>query len=238
MVPIAYAALTSSGTKVTVKSVRNYIFDKTGVRASPNLINEELGIIRSGGPASKGSSESPLSLVRSPFISSEADQKTPEALGDPEERVDYRTLYQEIQVQYAAGQEILSIYQREIAALRDTVKKQSESLARLNTYFAEQIREMAKDASASMLQTVQELHLQISEMQVARESDQEQWKGLRAFLMSETDRIRETETAKTQMLSRKIADLEMMVTHLTQLKNQAQDEASRLKMQIADKNPN
>lgn len=238
MVSIAYADLSAVGLKVTVKSVQDYIFDKTGVKASPNLITDELRSIRNGDGKEVASNNAvqgdrPFTLVTSArLVEGEVSDDQSEL---DREQPDYRAKYQELEVQYRAAKEILELYKREIAALRDTVKRQSESLARLNTYFAEQIREMAKEASASMMQTVQELHMQISEMQVARESDQEQWKGLRAFLMSETDRIRETETAKTQMLNRKIADLEMMVTHLTQLKNQAQDEASRLRMQIGER---
>jgi len=238
MVPIAYSHLKAQGAKVTVKAVQEYIFDRTNVTASPNLINDELRKLRED----KEGETAGRAEVHADRISREmspGDPLSPEQLNDEPEHnrdsVDYKAKYFELAVQHQASEEILKIYKREITTLRDTVRKQSESLARLNTYFAEQIREMAKEASVSMLKTVEDLHQQISEMQVAREADQEQWKGLRAFLMSETDRIRETETAKTQLMSRKIADLEMMVTHLTQLKNQAQDEASRLKMQIADK---
>lgn len=212
LVRVAFRTLNANNQNPTIRAIQAYVLATSGVKCSPNLVSEELKKLK------ETAADSP---PRDPQgVDSHTTQ--PLVVNDPQT--------EELSVKLKATEEILALTRQENNELRKMVRKQSDSLASLNTYFAEQIRSMAKETIQDLATSRTEMNQQIDKLLESRKQDQEQWDGLRKFLMEETYRIRTAEEGKNELLRRKIQDLEQMVMALTQAKNAAYDELGRLKL--------
>lgn len=231
LVRLAHKDLTLQNKKPSVRSIQAYILGVSGVSASPNLVTEELRRIEETNLESHSINEQRPDVNSSPALSVSAHVET-ELPSIPSNQNT-----EDVHARLAVIQEILNIKNKENAELRELVKKQSESLSRLNLYFAEQVKTMAKDAVSDLISFRQSMSAEMSTILELREKDKEQWDGLRKFLYAETERIRSDSEKKTEHLRKRISELETMNTTLTQAKNAAQDEVSRLRAVMGSKKP-
>lgn len=212
LVRVAFRTLSANNQNPTIRAIQAYVLATSGVKCSPNLVSEELRKLKETAAGSSAND--------SQAMGEQAYQ--PLVVNDPQT--------EELSVKLKATEEILALARQENNELRKMVRKQSDSLASLNTYFAEQIRNMAKETIQDLEISRTEMSQQIDKLLESRKQDKEQWDGLRKFLMEETYRIRTAEEGKNELLRRKIQDLEQMVMALTQAKNAAYDELGRLKL--------
>lgn len=226
LVRLAHKDLTLQGKTVSVRSVQAYILAASEVSASPNVVTDELRRIKESALVDEGDASSNQSATIQDHPS-----HSPHSLNSR------TTTPEDLNARLAVLQEILNLKNKENSELRELVKQQSQSLSRLNLYFADQVKTMAKEAVSDLISFRQSMSAEMSTILELREKDREQWDGLRKFLYAETERIRVDSEKKTEHLRKRISELETMNTTLTQAKNAAQDEVSRLRGIIGSKKP-
>lgn len=219
LVRSAYFDLKNGGQKPTVRAIQAYVLAVGGVSCSPNMVVDELAKIKEEGER--------ISLKAADAV----ELPNP---GEGQSIVVADPSTEELRVQLAAIAEILNLSKQENQELRTLVKRQSEALSNLNVYFAEQIKSMARDAMRDLVDARVSIQSEIDSLLKARESDKEQWDGMRKFLLQETERIRMAEQQRNQELKKKISDLEEMNLALTQAKNAAWEELGRLRLRLED----
>lgn len=209
----------SSKEELTVRAIRDEVLSRTGVSCSPNLVVSVLKEFRSNEVELPDTAHDP----ESPF--GQQGQENNKANQDTKNLAPH-------------GQSMFLSIAGSLPAFNESLAAQSEAIRDLNLQHSSTIKELAEDALRSLLQAQQTYLGEINKLVDDRRKDREQWEGLRKFLMQETDRIRAEESGKYEVLRKKIIDLETMLTHMTQSKNQAWEEVSKLQAQLNQRRDN